>query len=133
MLDTATNFRGATWEPDGTILYGKDGGVWAVSADGGQPELVVPIEEGWANTPQMLPDGHTVLFTLLDGAWLEGNRGWESPEIVAQDLDSGSREVLVSVRDPPALPGRHAEFDSSGIEMGKLGCVRQVVQFQIHG
>ena len=27
---------------------------------------------------------------------------------------------LVSVRDPPALPGRHAEFDSSGIEMGKL-------------
>ena len=93
----------------------------------------MPIEEGWANTPQMLPDGHTVLFTLLDGAWLEGNRGWESPEIVAQDLDSGSREVLVSVRDPPALPGRHAEFDSSGIEMGKLGCVRQVVQFQIHG
>ena len=27
---------------------------------------------------------------------------------------------LVSVRDPPALPGRHAEFDSSGIGMGKL-------------
>ena len=26
---------------------------------------------------------------------------------------------LVSVRDPPALPGRHAEFDSSGIEMEK--------------
>ena len=24
---------------------------------------------------------------------------------------------LVSVRDPPALPGRHPEFDSSGIEM----------------
>ena len=27
---------------------------------------------------------------------------------------------LVSVRDPPALPGRHPEFDSSGIGMGKL-------------
>ncbi len=28
--------------------------------------------------------------------------------------------ILVSVRDPPALPGRHLEFDSSGIGMGKL-------------
>ncbi len=32
----------------------------------------------------------------------------------------GLRRSLVSVRDPPALPGRHLEFDSSGIGMGKL-------------
>ena len=32
-------------------------------------------------------------------------------------ITSGSRFSLVSVRDPPALPGRYPGFDSSGIGM----------------
>ena len=32
-------------------------------------------------------------------------------------LAQSRHPLLVSVRDPPALPGRHPEFDSSGIGM----------------
>ena len=36
---------------------------------------------------------------------------------VAESADRHPLSGLVSVRDPPALPGRHPEFDSSGIGM----------------
>ena len=108
-LDSATNFRGASWEADGTILYGKDDGIWTVSADGGQPELVIPIEQGWANGPQMLPDGRTVLFTLLDDFRVAG--GWEGrAEIVVQDLETGTREVLLAGEDGRYVPTGHLVY-----------------------
>ena len=46
VLDRATIIRGASWAPDGTILYAKSDGIWTVRAEGGQPKLVIPIEQG---------------------------------------------------------------------------------------
>ena len=108
-LDRATNFRGASWEPDGTILYGKDDGIWTVSADGGQPELAIPIEQGWAHGPQMLPDGRTVLFTLLDRFRVA--TGWDGrADIVVQDLETGTREVLLAGEDGRYVPTGHLVY-----------------------
>ena len=107
VLDSATNLRGASWEPDGTILYAKGDGVWTVSAEGGQPELVIPVEQGLAHGPQMLPDGHTVLFTLLSA---QTGVSWEGAEIVVHDLESGSREVLLTGEDGRYVPTGHLVY-----------------------
>ena len=86
VLDRATIVRGASWGSDGLILYAKYDGIWSVGADGGTPRLVVPIEQGWVHGPQMLPDGHSVLFTRLVAPT---GVSWEGAEIVVRDLESG--------------------------------------------
>ena len=56
---------GASWGDDDWILFGQLDGIWRVPWTGGMPELVIPVEDGEAvHTPQMLPGGDQVLFTL---------------------------------------------------------------------
>ena len=59
---------GAEWSKDGTIVFGAGySGIFRVSASGGAPDAIVAKPDGFAHRPQILPDGHTVLFTLHDG------------------------------------------------------------------
>lgn len=106
VLDRATIIRGASWAADGTIVYGKQDGIWTVRADGGQPRLVVPIQEGRVHGPQMLPDGR-VLFTRL---LTERANSWEGAEIVVADLESGQQEVLLNGEDGRYVLTGHLVF-----------------------
>ncbi|MGD8331350.1 MAG: protein kinase [Acidobacteriota bacterium] len=60
---------GASWGRDGTIVYAPNlnGGLWRVSADGGEPERLSEPDfaaAGYAHVwPQHLPDGRHILFT----------------------------------------------------------------------
>ena len=96
VLDRISILRGASWGRDGMILYAKDDGVWRVSAEGGKPEHVVPMHQGWVHGPQMLPDGHTVLFTRL---LAQSGSSWEGAEIVVHDLRSGEQTVILNGED----------------------------------
>ena len=67
-LATVFDGRGASWGPDGTILFVPrvNGGVWRVRESGGEPEAVTrldPAEQeivhGW---PQWLPGGRRFLY-----------------------------------------------------------------------
>ena len=107
VLDRATIVRGASWAPDGTILYAKADGIWTVRAEGGPPKLVVPIEQGWVHGPQMLPDGHSILFTRLLTA---GGRSWEGAEIIVRNLESGQEKVLVTGEDGRYVPTGHLVY-----------------------
>ena len=85
---------GASWGPDGTILYGRPDGIWQVSEDGGEPERVIstaPGEEAFG--PQRLPGGDWVLFTLARTA---GSSRWDEADIVAESLVSAERRVIRS-------------------------------------
>jgi hypothetical protein len=62
---------GATWQSDGTIVYATDAGLFQVSENGGDSRLLAkpdPLrrERGYA-WPRLLPDGRTVVFTILVG------------------------------------------------------------------
>jgi serine/threonine-protein kinase len=83
---------GATWSADNTILFGGDAsGIWRVSADGGNPENVIKLKAGQtARSPQLLPDGHTILFTLASTA------NWADARIVVQSLGTDAVETVVS-------------------------------------
>jgi serine/threonine-protein kinase len=58
---------GVSWESEGILVaLGRDG-ILRVSPDGGKPVKVVAVgDDELAATPQLLPDGQTVLFTVFD-------------------------------------------------------------------
>ena len=85
---------GASWGPDGTILYGQPDGIWQVSENGGEPEHVIATAPGeQAYGPQRLPGDDWVLFTLARAA---GASRWDEVDIIAESLTSGERRVIRS-------------------------------------
>ena len=89
----ATNLRGASWGPNGNIVFNlTDTDVlYEVSSQGGEPRQLTTLSEGEKSHrwPQFLPDGSAVLFTiaLTDSP--------DDSQIAALRLDSGQREILV--------------------------------------
>jgi len=91
-LCSAPAMRGATWDPDDTIIFtpSTGSGLYRVSAGGGTPTPVaVPdrkkgeVSYRW---PEVLPGGRALLFTILAGADMR---------IGVLLLETGERRVLV--------------------------------------
>ncbi len=89
---------GVTWTADDAIFFGQalELGIMRVSAKGGTPELVVKAADGeQLDSPQLLPDGHSLLFSQAPpAAFMRSNR-WDSAQVAVQSLRSGARKVLV--------------------------------------
>jgi serine/threonine-protein kinase len=103
------NPYGASWGPDGTILFGQSAGIMRVPAQGGTPKLVIAAEEGTTLFgPRLMPDGDSVLFT--EGTGVAVGR-WDEARIVVQSLSSGRRTVVVKGgSDPRYLPTGHLVY-----------------------
>ena len=89
----ATNLRGASWGPSGTIVFNlTDTDVlYEVSAEGGEPRQLTELAEGESSHrwPQFLPDGSAVLFTIAVSS------DPEDSQIAALRIDSGEKKILV--------------------------------------
>ena len=73
---------GAIWYADNTIVYSDVGkGIMRISANGGTPQILL---RGSTLSPQLLPDGKSVLFTAAFGP----------PFVAVQQLASGKRKEL---------------------------------------
>jgi len=87
ILCDAAILTGASWDTDNTIVYGEYGkGIMRVSANGGNPELLVKRTGVTLAAPQILPDKKTLLFTDVMS---------DNAQVVAQSLESGERKVLI--------------------------------------
>ncbi len=108
-LCAAVNLYGATWGQDDTILFGQgSAGISRVSASGGTPEVLIRDPGGLAQSPQMLPSGRAVLFTLGRAV---SNFDWSRAQVVVQSLDTGTREVLIDGgTDARYLPTGHLVY-----------------------
>ena len=94
-----------------------------VSAKGGQLErLVDATGEGVLNSPQMLPDGQTLLFTV--GASTGIRDRWDRGRIVVQSLRSGERKTLIE-------GGSHARYVPTGHLVYARGGVLFAVPFDL--
>ncbi len=103
---------GASWADDGYIYFGQGyEGILQVSDNGGEPEVVVALEEGaQAYGPQLLPGGEWLLFTLgsVSGSW-------NAASIVAQPISGGEPEVLVEGgTDGRYVPTGHIVYSLQG-------------------
>ncbi|AMY09517.1 Serine/threonine-protein kinase PrkC [Luteitalea pratensis] len=89
----AENPVGVEWTSD-HILFGQLGkGIMRVAPDGGAPTLIAATTDGeQADSPQLLPGGRHVLFTLATGT---ARDRWDHARIVAQSLATGQRKTLV--------------------------------------
>jgi serine/threonine-protein kinase len=101
--------RGVSWEADGTILFGQPAGIMRVSENGGTPELIVKAQPGELVTgPRLLPGGRVVLFAVTRAG---GFARWDLAEVVAQDLASGTRTVLIRGGSAPRyVPTGHLVY-----------------------
>ncbi len=114
----ATSPYGMSWNTSG-IVFAQIEGIMRVSQDGGQPErLIEATSEGVMASPQILPDGQTLLFTL--GGTLTSRDRWDQARIVAQSLRSGERKTLLE-------GGSHARY----VPTGHLVFVRGGVLFAV--
>ena len=104
-LADAADIWGARWEADDSILVGGGrAGIWQVSGEGGTVATLVTVDDGeLAASPQMLPGGRWVLFTLRP----TGVRSWDDAQIVAQSIETAERKVLIP-------GGRHARYVRTG-------------------
>jgi serine/threonine-protein kinase len=103
------SLRGAAWNEAGSIVVATSNpatGLARVSADGGNvTTLTTPdsargeIEHFW---PELLPDGRTLLFTIL-----VSTGGLDAARIALVDLETGSQTEL-------PLRGTHARFVAPG-------------------
>ncbi len=84
---------GATWHGDTIFVASGTHGLMRVSANGGEPEVVVKIGPGEAaSVPQVLDDGRQLLYALASGA---GTDRWDNAQIIVQSLTSGERHMVV--------------------------------------
>jgi Tol biopolymer transport system component len=73
-IDGMAFARGATWGPDGTVLYapGSNSGLFAIASFGAEPRQVTAIDTTRADAshrwPVFLPDGYRFLFTSWSNA-----------------------------------------------------------------
>jgi serine/threonine-protein kinase len=100
--------RGATWSPDGTIVFATDErptGLFRVSASGGAPEPLTKAEGLEADHifPHVLPSGRAVLFTIVP----TNATSSESGQIAVLDLTTKRHHVLFEGGTAP-------QFASSG-------------------
>ena len=98
--------RGATWGPDGTIVFSSDAapGLMQVSAAGGEPQqLTVPEDgEGRHSWPRFLPDGSGVAFTIISSAL-----NWE---LAVLSLETEEYRVLTEGTDGSYAASGHMVF-----------------------
>jgi serine/threonine protein kinase len=64
ITEITNNFGAATWSSKGTILFGNNGVLYAVPAQGGERRVVRPLGPGelYQYWPQFLPDGEHFLY-----------------------------------------------------------------------
>ncbi len=101
----AGNPFGMDWYAGGLLFSDGATGIMRVSSDGGTPEVLVRVKPGEvAQSPQMLPGGDAVVFSIASGT---ARDRWDRGTVVVQSLKSGERKVLVT-------GGTDARYASSG-------------------
>jgi serine/threonine-protein kinase len=97
----------------GDVLYVSElgRGILRLSANGGQPQVVVPLQDREQTYgPQLLPDGDTLLFTL----GLRTMPSWDQAKIVTQSLRTGERRQIVEGTSGRYVASGHLLFGRGG-------------------
>src|SRR5688572_28977323 len=111
---------GMRWDDEGLVFGGAGGREIArVSPAGGTPEVIAKVGEGeLASSPQLLPGGRGVLFSIRKSADV-----WDRGQIVVQTRD-GTRKVLVN-------GGADGRYAASGHLLYAVAGVLMAVPFDL--
>ena len=106
------------WALDDTILFGSPKGLMKVPAAGGTPQPLSTVDtkngDSGHYSPQLLPGGRTMLFTIAAGSLIIGGSG-ESARIALLDLKTGATRVLIKgAYDGLYVPSGHLVYLREG-------------------
>jgi serine/threonine-protein kinase len=109
---------GMSWSNEG-IVFGQVDGIKRVSANGGQPELLLGVKGSRLEDPQVLPGGDAVLYTTVDAIARAASGGnasdsLDKAQIVVQSLRSGERKTLIEGSSGRYLPTGHLTYARGG-------------------
>jgi serine/threonine protein kinase len=101
-------YSGPDWKGN-DILFAQPSGVMRVSADGGEPELIVKVgpNERIAS-PQYIDDRGTMLFSLTTEPLLSA--GWEKGQVIVQNPDGTRQVIATGASDARYLSSGHIVF-----------------------
>ena len=103
---------GMSWGPDGIVFAQRSRGISHVSLDSGTLDVLVDLKDGEVSeSPQMLPGGRHVLFTLATGT---GVNRWDSAHVVAQSVATGERKTIIPGADARYLATGHLVYAVGG-------------------
>jgi serine/threonine-protein kinase len=107
-------FFGISWDPSGIVFGQGSKGILRVSANGGQPAVIASVKSGEvAASPEVLPGGDWVLFTIATAATAEG---WDKAQIVVQSLKTSERKTLITGgSDARYVPTGHLIYAFGGV------------------
>jgi Tol biopolymer transport system component len=105
-----------SWDASGIVYSDGRSGIFRVSANGGMPEQLMRVEDGYAAWgPQLLPGGSALLFTLVKAPRGTPFGLWQNPLVVVQSLTSGQRKTVIEDGgDATYLASGHLVFAVSG-------------------
>jgi serine/threonine-protein kinase len=130
LAEMIDNPFGASWAANDQILIGQGRkGIVRVPSGGGQPETVITAKPDEAfNGPEFLPNGQDVLFTAVNAAvsatLTTPAERWDSARIVVQNLQSGTRRVVVQ-------GGSEAHYTPTGHLIYMVGGTVRAVPFDL--
>ena len=117
---------GASWSTDDTIIFSTDHsplGLLRVAAGGGEPEVLTTPNRDQGElghrSPQVLPGGQAVLFTITTGG-----AGPENGQIAVLDLKTRERKTLIR-------GGSHAQYVPTGHLVYGVGGTLWAVGFDL--
>lgn len=111
---------GATWGSDGSIVFATTAGLFRVSAEGGEPELIAEPQRARSERlyawPQYLPGNRSLVFTRLStdlGA---------PPAVIYLDLDTRESKVVLT-------EGSAARYSPTGHLVYAVGTALNAIPF----
>jgi serine/threonine-protein kinase len=117
-LCRAENPWGMSWDSTGVTFAQGAAGILRVAEAGGTPEVLARVEPTeYAGSPQILPGGDHLLFTLVATGPTDLNR-FDTARIIVQSLRTGERTTLAEGADARYLPSGHLVYAVAGSVLG---------------
>jgi serine/threonine-protein kinase len=114
ICDAVSGIAGASWGPDGTIVFGWFD-LFRVPASGGSPTLLLKVDEGrgerFFRHPSFLPSGKAILFTI----GMADTYTYDDAEIGVISLETGKKKILIQGGTSPRYsPSGHLIYARAG-------------------
>jgi serine/threonine-protein kinase len=111
----ATNVFGVSWDEAGILFGQNQQGILRVSADGGIPEVIVPVDSAeMASHPLMLPGGKAMIYSVKKRV-----DTWDSANIVVHPLGGERRTLVEGAADARYLSTGHLVYARSGVLLAR--------------